>query len=76
MATMGLLANLRFARQRARKRPTRSCSHLGQIRDVTPSSTGCQPCLERGDTQDSATPVLTRGLPGLEQRAGSQRISA
>jgi hypothetical protein len=53
---MGLLANLRFARQRARKRPTRSCSHLGQIRDVTPSSTGCQPCLERGDTQDSATP--------------------
>jgi hypothetical protein len=47
---MGVLANLRFARQRARKRPTRSCGHLDQIQEVTPSSTGCQPCLELGDT--------------------------
>ena len=47
---MGLLANLRFGLQRARRRGNRPCSHLDQIRDVTPSSTGCQPCLDLGDT--------------------------
>jgi hypothetical protein len=58
---MGLLANLRFARQRARKRPTRSCSHLDQIRDVTPSSTGCQPCLELGDSWVHLRMCMTDG---------------
>ena len=48
---MGVLANLRFARQRARKRPTRSCGHLDQIQEVIPSSTGCQPAWSWvGDT--------------------------
>lgn len=27
-----------------------TCSHLGQIREVTPSSTGCEDCLRIGDT--------------------------
>jgi Zn-finger in ubiquitin-hydrolases and other protein len=58
---MGLLANLRFARQRARTRPPRSCSHLDQIRDVTPSSTGCRPCLELGDTWVHLRMCMTDG---------------
>jgi uncharacterized UBP type Zn finger protein len=28
---------------------TTTCSHLGQIREVTPSSTGCEDCLRIGD---------------------------
>jgi hypothetical protein len=47
---MGVLANLHFARQRARRRPARPCSHLDQIRDVVSSSAGCQPCLDLGDS--------------------------
>jgi uncharacterized UBP type Zn finger protein len=27
-----------------------SCSHVDQIRKVTPSSSGCRQCLESGDT--------------------------
>jgi uncharacterized UBP type Zn finger protein len=27
-----------------------TCTHLGTIRDVTPSGAGCQECLEMGDT--------------------------
>lgn len=27
-----------------------SCTHLDQIRDVTPSSPGCEECIELGDT--------------------------
>jgi uncharacterized UBP type Zn finger protein len=26
------------------------CSHIGQIRDVTPSANGCEECLTAGDT--------------------------
>jgi uncharacterized UBP type Zn finger protein len=29
---------------------TPTCSHLDQIRPVEPNSTGCQECLELGDT--------------------------
>jgi hypothetical protein len=29
---------------------TRQCSHLGEIRDVTPSAEGCEDCLRTGDT--------------------------
>ena len=42
---MGLLKDLRFAVQRRRGQARRSCSHLGQIRDVRPKSAGCEPCL-------------------------------
>jgi uncharacterized UBP type Zn finger protein len=27
-----------------------ACTHLSQIRDVTPSGKGCKECLEMGDT--------------------------
>jgi hypothetical protein len=56
-----LLANLRFARQRARKRPTRSCGHRDQIHDVTSTSTGCQPCLNLGDTWVHLRMCMTDG---------------
>ena len=58
---MGLFANLRFGLQRARHRASRSCSHLDQIHDVTPSSTGCQPCLELGDTWVHLRMCMTDG---------------
>jgi uncharacterized UBP type Zn finger protein len=29
---------------------TKECEHLDQIRDVTPSSPGCEECLAVGDT--------------------------
>ena len=58
---MGLLANLRFALQRSRKQGSRPCSHLDQIRDVTPSSTGCQPCLDLGDAWVHLRMCMTDG---------------
>jgi hypothetical protein len=58
---MGLLANLRFAPQRGRNRGARPCSHLDQIRDVTPSSAGCQPCLDLGDTWVHLRMCMTDG---------------
>jgi hypothetical protein len=58
---MGLITNLRFARQRARRRPARPCRHLDQIRDVTPSSAGCQPCLDLGDTWVQLRMCMTDG---------------
>jgi hypothetical protein len=58
---MGPRANLRFAWQRVRKGRTRPCSHLDQLSDVTPSSTGCQPCLELGDTWVHLRMCMTDG---------------
>ncbi len=29
---------------------TEACTHLGQIRKVTPSADGCEDCLKTGDT--------------------------
>ena len=29
---------------------TTPCTHLDQIRDVTPSAEGCEECLQIGDT--------------------------
>jgi hypothetical protein len=58
---MGLIANLRFGLQRARNRGKRTCSHLDQIHEVTPSSTGCQPCLDLGDTWVHLRMCMTDG---------------
>jgi hypothetical protein len=58
---MGLLANLRFVWQRGRRRGARPCSHLDQINDVPSSSTGCQPCLDRGDTWVHLRMCMTDG---------------
>ena len=32
------------------RRMTTTCTHLAQIRDVTPSANGCEECLKTGDT--------------------------
>ena len=37
---MGLLQTIRFALQRVRGKPAVQCTHLDQIRDVTPSVDG------------------------------------
>ena len=58
---MGLLANLRFGVQRVRNRGKRPCGHLDQIHDVTPTSTGCQPCLDLGDTWVHLRMCMTDG---------------
>ena len=47
---MGLLQTVRAALQRGRGEPAVQCTHLDQIRDVTPLTSGCQECLELGDT--------------------------
>src|SRR6266487_2885166 len=59
---MALLANVRFALQRIRRGGRRTCSHLDQIRDVAPTSTGCQPCLVLGDTWVHLRMCMTDGL--------------
>lgn len=40
------------------------CSHLDQIRAVTPSGKGCQECLELGDTWVHLRLCLTCGHVG------------
>ena len=32
------------------RRSTQQCTHLDQIRDVTPDAEGCEECLQMGDT--------------------------
>ena len=61
---MGLLQTIRFAFQRLRGRPAMQCTHLDQIHDVTPSSTGCQQCLELGDTWVHLRMCMTDGQVG------------
>jgi len=61
---MGLLQTSRFAFQRLRGRPAMQCTHLDQIHDVTPSSTGCQQCLELGDTWVHLRMCMTDGQVG------------
>jgi K+:H+ antiporter len=58
---VGLLENLRFAVQQRRGQTGRSCSHLDQIRDVRPRSTGCQPCLALGDSWVHLRMCMTDG---------------
>ena len=59
---MGLLQTVRFALQRVRGKSAAQCAHLDQIREVTPSSTGCQPCLELGDSWVHLRMCMTDGL--------------
>lgn len=58
---MRWLVNVRFALQRGGRQRTRPCRHLDQIRDVAPSSTGCQPCLDLGDTWVHLRVCMTDG---------------
>jgi hypothetical protein len=59
---MGLLQTIRFVLQRVRGKPAVQCTHLDQIRDVTPSSPGCQQCLELGDSWVHLRMCMTDGL--------------
>jgi hypothetical protein len=61
---MGLLENVRFALQRVRGKRSTGCTHLDQIHDVTPSSAGCQQCIELGDTWVHLRMCMTDGLIG------------
>jgi len=61
---MGLLQTVRFALQRVRGKPAMQCTHLDQIHDVTPLSTGCQQCLELGDTWVHLRMCMTDGQVG------------
>jgi len=61
---MGLLQTIRFALQRVRGKRSTGCTHLDQIHDVTPSSAGCQQCIELGDTWVHLRMCMTDGLIG------------
>ena len=61
---MGLLQRVRSALQRVRGEPAVSCTHLDQIYDVTPQSTGCAECLELGDSWVHLRMCMTDGLVG------------
>ena len=39
-----------YQRKEREKLMAMNCSHLDQIRDVTPSANGCEDCLKIGDT--------------------------
>jgi hypothetical protein len=59
---MGLLQTVRFVLQRVRGKSAAQCAHLDQIREVMPSSTGCQQCLELGDSWVHLRMCMTDGL--------------
>jgi Zn-finger in ubiquitin-hydrolases and other protein len=61
---MGLLQKVRSALQRVRGAPAVSCTHLDQIHDVTPQSTGCAQCLELGDSWVHLRMCMTDGQVG------------
>lgn len=63
---MSLLDNLRSAVQRRRGRGVSAsrCSHLGQIREVTRGSAGCEQCLAAGDTWVHLRMCMTCGQVG------------
>ena len=58
---MGLLQTVRAALQRGRGEPAVPCPRLDQIRDVTPLTSGCQECLELGDTWVHLRMCMTDG---------------
>ena len=60
---MSLIHNLRFAVQRTRG-PSAGCSHTASIRDVAPSSTVCDQCMQLGDTWVHLRMCMTCGQVG------------
>jgi hypothetical protein len=61
---MGLLQSVRAALQRVRGEPAMQCTHLDQIRDVTPLTSGCQECMEVGDSWVHLRMCMTDGRVG------------
>jgi uncharacterized UBP type Zn finger protein len=47
---MSFLPNIKFAVQRLRGGSGRPCTHVDQIRDVAPTSEGCEQCTAMDDT--------------------------
>ena len=39
-----------YQRKEKEKQMAKNCTHLDEIRDVTPSANGCEDCLKIGDT--------------------------
>lgn len=60
---MGLRSNLKFAFQRLRG-STERCTHTDQIRNVSPTSEGCEQCIALGDTWVHLRTCMTCGQVG------------
>ena len=54
----------RSIKEGEQKHMAQQCSHLDQIRDVTPSANGCEDCLKTGDTWVHLRLCLTCGHVG------------
>jgi Zn-finger in ubiquitin-hydrolases and other protein len=61
---MSLLSNIKFAVQKLRGTSGRPCAHVDRIRDVVPTSEGCERCLAMGDTWVHLRTCATCGLVG------------
>jgi uncharacterized UBP type Zn finger protein len=61
---MGSMATIRFMFQQWRGHGSRPCTHLDQIRDVEPSTTGCLQCIALGDTWVHLRQCMTCGTVG------------
>ncbi|MPY95903.1 MAG: hypothetical protein GEV08_23455 [Acidimicrobiia bacterium] len=53
-----------------------ACTHLDQIADVTPSSSGCAACLAQGDTWVHLRMCLTCGNVGCCDSSKNRHASA
>jgi hypothetical protein len=51
------------------------CTHLDQIREVTPSANGCEECLQSGDRWVHLRMCLVWGMSGvaIRRRTSTQR---
>ena len=54
---------------------TTACTHLNQIREVTPDANGCEDCLKTGDTWVHLRLCLLCGIVLVEQGALSSPVS-
>lgn len=61
---MSLLSNIRFAVQKLRGASGRRCAHVDRIREVAPTSEGCERCIATGDTWVHLRTCATCGQVG------------
>jgi hypothetical protein len=54
----------------------RECTHLDQILDVQPQSTGCQACLDQGDTVDNDHDIVTALQRDLIRHGSVKRVAS
>ena len=55
---------------------TTTCTHLDQIRDVTPSANGCEDCLQSGDSWVHLRLCLTCGHVGCCDSSPNKHATA